>query len=170
MDHNTLFKLIYTFILGVFIALLFGVGTAAFYEAPKAPEYPVSSTEYKMSDPTVEEQKAQKIRDEKFQSEMKDYDTKNRAYSKNVSIILLVLAVFSVVIAFAAVSIVGFLSDGILLGGLFTLLHGLVRGFAADDNKYLFVATTIAVAVVLYLGYRRFIQTPRSASAKPTKK
>ena len=61
MEHNTLFKLVYTFILGIVIALFFGIGIAAFYEQPKPPEYESSTALYKTSEPSVEQQKIDHI-------------------------------------------------------------------------------------------------------------
>lgn len=166
MEHNTLFKLVYTFILGIVIALFFGIGIAAFYEQPKPPEYESSTALYKTSEPSVEQQKIDQAQQQKFDACMKEYQDKNKSYERNVSIILLVLAVASVVVAFAATARLGFLTDGMLLGALFTLIHGLIRGFSADDNKYLFVAATVAVCVVLYLGYRRFLRMPKKSTKK----
>ncbi len=166
MEHNTLFKLVYTFILGIVIALLFGVGIAAFYEAPKPPEYSVPASYYKDTGPTPEELKVQQAQQQQYDTEMKAFNKDRSSYEKNVSIVLLSLAVLSVVVAFVVTKRLGFLSDGILLGGLLTLLHGLMRGFSADDNKYLFVATLVSVVVVLYLGYRRFLNQPKMHRSK----
>ncbi|MEO5691254.1 MAG: hypothetical protein ABIQ64_03650 [Candidatus Saccharimonadales bacterium] len=161
MEHNTLFKLIYTLILGVAITLFVGVGVQAFYEPPKSPEYPTSQAMYKAEAPTPEEQKAQK----QYEVAMSDYSKSRQTYERNVSMVLVGLAVVVIAIGLTFSRQIGFLSDGILLGGLFTLLHSLIRGFAAEDSKFLFVVATVAVATILFLGYRRF-----SHVGSPTKK
>lgn len=48
------------------------------------------------------------------------------------------------------------INGGIMLGGLFTLFYGLMRGFASQDSKYSFVAVSVGLVIVLFLGYRRF--------------
>ena len=49
-------------------------------------------------------------------------------------------------------------SDGIMFGGLITLVHSIIRGAIADNEQYLFVATFISLVVVAYLGYRCFVR------------
>jgi hypothetical protein len=50
------------------------------------------------------------------------------------------------------------MADGVMLGGLFTLLYSLGRGFASESSKYVFAVTTMGLAIVLYLGYHRFVR------------
>jgi len=169
MEHNTLFRLVYTFISGVVIALFFGIGVQAFYEPPKAPEfgYPSAAIGSKDAIPSEAEIQKQQEMQRQFESEQKAYDKVHQEYSRNVAIILLVLAVVAVAAAFAAAPKAAFLSDGVLLGGLFTLLHSIVRGFSANDTKTLFAISTVAVVIVLYLGYRRFLRpAPSTKNAR----
>lgn len=165
MEHNTIFRVIYTLILGIVIAFFFGIGVQAFYEAPKAPEYP-SFTPYKSAELNVEQRAEQEARDRQYESDMRAYDEQRKPYERNVAIILMSLAVVTVVSAFVLAPRIGFLSDGVLLGGLFTVLHSIVRGMMVDDTKFLFVMVTIAVVVVLALGYRRFISHPEKVTSK----
>lgn len=153
MEHNTFFKLIYTLILGVVLALFLGVGVSAFYEPPEAPEYPFMASAYKENQPQSE---ADLHKLEQYEKDMRAYEEVRQVYERNVSVILLLLAIATIAIGLIFARQIGFLSDGILLGGLFTLVHALIRGFAAEDSKYLFAAASVAVVVVLYLGYRRF--------------
>ena len=53
------------------------------------------------------------------------------------------------------------MANGILLGGLFTLVYGVARGFVSRDTTALFLTLTIALALVMVLGFRRFRQPPR---------
>ncbi len=165
MEHNTLFKLIYTLILGVVITLFVGVGVQAFYEPPKSPEYPRSEILYKTGNLTEQDQKAQKD----YEVAMDAYNDVRQTYERNVSMVLVGLAVGVISIGLLFSRQIGFLSDGILLGGLFTLVHALIRGFAAEDSKFLFVVASIAVAMILFLGYRRFTIAD-AATKKKSKK
>lgn len=165
MEHNSLFKLIYTLILGVVITLFVGVGVQAFYEPPKSPAYPESASFYKTETPSPEDQKAQK----QYERAMNDYTETRQTYERNVSMILVGLAVLVIGIGLVFSRQIGFLSDGILLGGLFTLLHALIRGFAAEDSKFLFLASSVAVAAILFLGYRRFSMRAAPVTKKSKK-
>lgn len=161
MEHNTLFKLIYTFFLGLVIAIFFGVGIQAFYESPKSPEYPMSKPGMsKTGEYSEQEFAAQQKEQDKFNQEMKSFETTRHSYERNVSILLLIFAVGTVTIGLVFSSRFGFLSDGVLLGGLFTLVHSLIRGSQVSDEKYMFIATSVSLAVVLFLGYRRFVKQP----------
>ena len=54
------------------------------------------------------------------------------------------------------------IADGIMLGGLFSVLYSLGRSFASEDSKYTFVVVTIGLIVAIYLGYHRFIRAPKT--------
>lgn len=48
------------------------------------------------------------------------------------------------------------MANGILLGGLFTLVYGVARGFVSRDTTTLFITLSVALALVMVLGFRRF--------------
>ena len=60
----------------------------------------------------------------------------------------------------------GVIADGLLLGGIFTLLYGVGRGMDTDSNKYRFLVATIGLAVTLVLGYVKFSRHPLVESKK----
>ena len=74
--------------------------------------------------------------------------------------ILLVAAVALVAVSIFVGARSKLFADGIMLGGLITLVHSIIRGANADNKMYLFVATTISLVIVAYLGYHRFIAKP----------
>lgn len=160
MEHSTVFRLIYTLILGIVIALFVGVGVQAFYEPPKHPEFANVETSYKAETPSPEQQEAQR----KYDNDLKAYNEQQQKYEKNVSAILVLLAVVVIAIGITFTKQFGFLSDGILLGGLFTLVHSLIRGLGAEDSKFLFLIASVAVATILFLGYKKFI--PKHSARK----
>jgi hypothetical protein len=44
------------------------------------------------------------------------------------------------------------------MGGVFTLLYGIVRGFMSENDKYRFLVVTIGLIIAIVLGYIRFIK------------
>ncbi len=63
------------------------------------------------------------------------------------------------------------LSNGILLGGAFTMLYAVVSAFISDAGLLRFVVVTIALAVTIAIGYLRFVRgrrTPERTSATPS--
>ncbi len=153
MHEQRILKLIYTFFLGVLIALFIGVGISTFYPTPKAPENPVELTYYK--EPNEQQQEEIRQYDQQMQTFEQD---KMRPYSRNVSIIALVGAVLLLASSILLEKKVKLIADGIMLGGLFTLFYSIGRGFAANDDKYSFVIITVSLGLVIYLGYHRFIK------------
>lgn len=160
MDNKTL-TIVYTFFLGLILALFIGLGISTFYAGPKAPEYPVETQVYS-KEPTAEQER---VRNE-YELAFKSYEKENQVYSRNVSMIALTGAIFLLVVGFVFEKRNQVIANGMLLGGVFTLLYSIVRGFVSQDTKYTFVAVSVGLVVALYLGYRRFAYSETNAKAK----
>jgi len=159
-----LIKYIYTFFLAVLVVTFVGVGIAAFYKSPKMPEYPIG-----LSYPAMEEKSTESaaIRTQqiKYEKQQRDFQNKNEAYSKNVSTISVIGALLILILSITLLSKIDFISDGLLLGGVFTLGYAIIRGFGAGDEIFRFIVVTIGLATALFLGYWRFVR-----NLKPSKK
>jgi len=155
-------ELIYTLFLALLIALFFGLGVSAFYTAPKAPEFPaVLSTPAAVKDITVSQtgqSQAQIDAQTKYDQEQKDYTTKSNTYNRNVSVITLGLAVLALVLSLSSLNSIYVISNGLLLGGVFTLIYSIVRGFLTADTQYRFLIVTVGLLITLALGYIKFIK------------
>jgi hypothetical protein len=162
MEDNKVLKLVYTFFIGILIAIFVGVGIATFYPGPSAPQWPVELNTMG-KEPTAVEEQIQKTFDIKMQA----YQEKSKPYNQNVSVITLLASVFLLGLSIALEKKIKIIADGIMLGGLFTLLYSIGRGFASENTKYVFITVTIGLAVALYLGYHKFVKTdtkkPKSA-------
>lgn len=158
MDEAKILKLVYTFFLGLLLALFVGFGTNTFYTAPVAPEYPASldTLGKELTTKQIEVQNS-------YEKQSRDFETKKmQPYHRNVSVITLVAAVILLVISLIVEKgKAHIINGGIMLGGLFTLFYGLMRGFASQDSKYSFVAVSVGLVIVLLLGYRRFSDKQR---------
>jgi VIT1/CCC1 family predicted Fe2+/Mn2+ transporter len=53
------------------------------------------------------------------------------------------------------------LSNGILLGGVFTMVYGVVAAFISDAGLLRFAVVTAALAVTIAIGYLRFVRGRR---------
>lgn len=151
--EDKLLRLVYTFFLGLIIALFVGMGISTFYAAPTMPDYPIQTAPAMDSSPESKEFiKTQQEYDEKY----KKFDKESQVYHRNVSIISLVGAVALVALGLVSERKNRVIANGILMGGIFVLIYSIGRGVASTDTKYTFIAVCISLAVVLYLGYRRF--------------
>ncbi len=82
-------------------------------------------------------------------------------YNRNVSIITLSTAMVLLAASLAFEKKIKIIADGVLLGGVFTLLYSLGRSFASGDTKYTFADVSIGLAVAIYLGYHRFVKVQK---------
>lgn len=165
MDDKIL-KIVYTFFLGIILALFVGLGISTFYTGPTMPEYPVTSPEFR--EPARLDTEAQRQYDTQYQ----EYNEQYQTYHRNVSIISLIAAVVLLVISFLFDARNKVIANGILLGGVFTLIYSIGRGLVSEDSKYTFVAVAISLLIVLYLGYRRFAPSTltKPVATKKTKR
>lgn len=155
-------RAIYTLFIGILLALFVGLGIAAFYEKPKQPEYlttpPVTKPIMPGSTDSAQLQMEEQKHQEEYNKQWKAYQEKEQNYSKNVSIISLVAAIIILIISLTLFKNLLLISDGLLLGGVFTLMYSIVRGFETDNNKFRFIIVSIGLIISLILGYIKFIK------------
>ena len=159
-DRDMMIKFLYSLFLGILVALFIGLGIAAFYEAPKAPEYPVllETRPVATEDGKVTETEEQKAARLQYDKEQKQYQEDFSAYNRNVSIIAMISAVIVLVVSLTLTAKIQLISDGLLLGGVFTLLYSVIRGFMAEDTKYRFIVVAVGLIASLIIGYLKFIR------------
>lgn len=161
MEDSKILKILYTFFLGILIALFVGVGINTFYIAPEEPKYPTITTTAK--EPNTTEQAAL---DAKYNRAYDAFNEKFATYNRNVSIIAITAAVLLLAASIVYEKRIRFISDGIMLGGLFTLIYSIGRGLASGDSKYTFIMISVSLVVVLFLGYHRFVKPSEKTSKK----
>lgn len=153
-------RVLYTIFFAILISLFVGLGIAAFYPAPEAPDYPTILNETRPDTDTNEIKRA----DSKYNKAQKDYEEKRGVYARNVSIISLTAAIIILVLAFVFVNKkIIVLSDGLLLGGVLTLLYSIINGFGSPDEKFRFIVVTIGLIVAFVLGYLKFSKSEQSS-------
>jgi predicted histidine transporter YuiF (NhaC family) len=156
-------KFIYTLFIGILFATLVGVGIAAFYPNPKMPDYPISTdlslAGQKQSEAQTKRMEAQQ---RKYDVALKEYQKKEQEYSKNVSIVSLVAAIIALVISLTIFKSLLMIADGLLLGGLLTLIYSIIRGFSTEDNMFRFVVVAIGFVIAIIIGYLKFIPSTKT--------
>jgi len=162
-------KVIYAFFVGLLLSVFVGVGVSAFYPAPEQPKYPESLQTYGKDIP-AEQTDAQADAQREYDRNFETYRDESATYNRNVSIIVLVAAILFVSFSLVYARKIQVIADGILLGGIFTLLYSIGRSFEADDTKYTFVVVAVGLVIALFLGYLRFIKPQEDSSIKKTAK
>jgi len=144
-------KYVYMVFLAILTAIFVGVSISVFYPQPEPPSYPAELT-YANKEPITQQTEVQRV----FDTKQRAWEERMKTYNRNVSIITLITAVVLVVVGTLLGNKLAVIPDGIVLGGVFTLLYSLGRGFAAQNSKYVFMVATISMIVALALGYTRF--------------
>ncbi len=155
-------RLIYTFFLSLLIALFVGLGIDAFYPGPAMPEY---SKEFEtMSRPDCVESPEQKEARISYEQATKEYQSESRTYNKNVSILSLSSAILMLILSLTSFKRIKMISDGILLGGVFTTVYSIIRVLMSEDSKFRFLVVSLGLAIALILGYIKFIRNKKRGS------
>ena len=155
-------KIIYTIFIGVFFAALVGVGIAAFYPEPKPPQYPSAlkiPREGGLNQPVFEELKKEQ---EEYDKAEKAFQEKMEVYNRNVSIIAIVASIVTLMVSLTLFKKIFLIADGLLLGGVLTILYSIIRGFGSGNNKFQFIIVSIGFVISLVLGYIKFIKPAKT--------
>lgn len=149
---------IYTLFIGVFLVLFVGVGISAFYPAPKYPDMPASIKYEQLPEAGVKESPKKIAQRKEYDKAQEAFSIKSQKYERNVSMIAVIAAVIFVAASLTLLKTIYLIADGILLGGVLTLLYGTIRGFNTNDTRFLFVVVSVGLAISLLLGYIKFIK------------
>ncbi len=152
-------RTVYVVFVGIIIAAFVGVGILAFYPEPKAPEPPLS-IKYPQNIQITDTAALNQVREEEtvYDNTFKQYQAQEQLYNRNVSIISIVISVLILTASLTALQKILIIADGSVLGGVLTLLYGIVRGFGAEDNRFRFIVVSIGLIISLALGYLKFIR------------
>lgn len=155
-------KVIYTFFLGIILALFVGVGVSVFMEAPPWPE-PPTAIKYGPDGELSEDDRAAQ---EEYDRQVKSHQEVEQRYNRNISIAVTIFAVIFLAVGVGLSHKLDVVADGVLLGGVFTLLYAMGRGLASDDEIYRFIVVSVGLLTALGLGWWKFVK----ANPKPVKK
>ena len=171
-DLQTLFAIF----LGLMVTAFVGVGVYTFYPPPdKQYRDQIISLDRQQAairnsrpDPALtpdDRARIQKLVDER--NKVQDISRKSgETWAGRTSIILVSLATLAMVIALVGVAQLPVISNGLLLGGVFTMLYGVGWVIASGTSTTRFIVMTFALAITLALGYLRFVRRRASVETQ----
>ncbi len=162
-------RIIYTFLVGIFLAIFVGVGIAAFYKEPTYPEMPAVLKYCTSEAKNVGEFTEFKAQAEAFDKAELAFRDQEKTYNRNVAIIAIISATILVVASLTLLKKIYLIADGILLGGVFTLIYSVMRGFGAQDTMFQFFVVSVGLIISLVLGYVKFISPTLAPAQKKAK-
>ena len=130
-------RVLYSIGLGIIIVLFVGLGIATFYPAPE------------LSSLANLDSAARQAAIDAHQSAMHDYN-------RNVTVAALVSALLILGASIWTESRKPLFAGGFLLGGMLTLIYGLMRGLTSGVTAVAFFSVAVGLFVVVYLGHQRF--------------
>jgi hypothetical protein len=152
--ENKVLKIIFTLFIGVMVALFVGFGIEAFYPSPLYPDI-------------VWEENMTAAQEAAMQAAQTAYDEAVRVRYQIVSIVITAVAVIIMVGSMFLEKRNRTLTNGLLLGGLFSLVYGSTVGFGAGSAMVTFITVGIGLIAVIVVGVRRF--GPSREAAEPAK-
>ncbi|MDD2696978.1 MAG: hypothetical protein PHE52_02375 [Candidatus Pacebacteria bacterium] len=148
-------KPIYTLFLAFLIALFVGLGIDTFHPGPTAPKYPVELENVENCCEETPEQHALRV---EFNENQRQFQEEFKAYSRVVSIVSLIAAIIILVLSLTLLAKIKMIADGILLGGVFTIIYSIMRGLMTEDSQFRFLIVTAGIIIAFVLGYIKFIR------------
>lgn len=163
---------IFSFFLGLMVLAFIGVGVNTFYPQP-------SDAFQKQLQPLYNEQSqiqvkgttpspADQARLAEIQKQIDDLNAKEQVasegWARTTSIILVLFATLVMGISLIRSEQLRVVSNGLLLGGLFTMVYGAGWTIFSGTSYLRFFVVLFALAVALALGYIKFVWLRQSAS------
>jgi hypothetical protein len=170
-------QLVFTIFLGLMLTAFFGVGVYTFHPPP-AREYDEALQQLHRDQQDVRKMRSDTelsaaARDSlaNIQSEIREFEDARRERSEgwatSTSIVLVILATISMAVSLVRADQLRILSNGLLLGGVFTMLYGTGWIIASGDSRMRFWVMTAALVITVGLGYLRFVRTKGEAVSRP---
>ncbi len=160
-------RTIFSFFLGLMLTAFAGVGVYTFHPPPDRHEAELRDLG----------RREQAIHESRPRGELTDADRQQlqqisrqrdglveaaaaarKPWGRSTSITLIVFATLAMAISLVRADQLPVISNGLLLGGLFTMLYGVGWIIATDSSVARFVVMTGALIITLGLGYVRFVR------------
>ena len=161
-------RVVYVLAIAVALVLLVVAGVEAFYPAPQYPEYPgyPEYPRYTMppldyDSPEYEELQQQwNEAQEEYQQALEAYEREAAVHGRNIFFVVLPLGVVFAIGGTFLQRRLDIFGAGLILGGIGTMIFAIVPYDL--DTKLRFVGIAVALAVLVFVGYKVFLSLRRS--------
>lgn len=172
--QNYALQTIFSFFLGLMVLAFIGIGVNTFYESPDQRNQPELDKLYRQQEqinraavgkaftPAQEAENA--AVQEKIDALQKDLEAKRQIWARNTSIVLIVFATLVMGISLIRSEQLRVISNGLLLGGLLTMIYGSGWVIFSGQSTARFAVIVFAFVVTLALGYLKFARQHDEAS------
>jgi hypothetical protein len=174
MKRDAGLRTIFSFFLGLMLTAFVGVGVYTFHRPPEQFDSQIRDlarreATIRNSRPTSELTAADQDRIQEIdrqRRELVDAATEARKpWGRSTSVILIVFATLIMAVSLVRADQLPVISNGLLLGGLFTMLYGVGWIVATDTSIARFLVMSAALVITLGLGYVRFVRRGATSPA-----
>lgn len=169
---------IFSFFLGLMVLAFIGVGVNTFYPSP-SDQFTLRQQELQRQLEAAQNKApqgsytaTQQAAVTSLQTEIDDLNNRQAAaekdWAKLTSIILVIFATFVMAISLVRSDQLRVLSNGLLLGGLFTMLYGTGWVIFSGNSTARFAVISFALLVSIALGYVKFVRQRASQTGSST--
>ena len=166
--QNTGLQIIFSIFLGLMVAAFIGVGVYTFYPPPET-KYQEQLQDLYRQQEDIERFKdstkltaAERAQLRETQDKIRALEDKQSAereiWGRNTSIVLITFATIVMSISLIRAEQLPVISNGLLLGGVFTMIYGVGWIIATGTSYARFAVMTIALVITLVLGWVRFVR------------
>ncbi len=158
-------RTIFAFFLGLMLTAFVGVGVYTFHPPPEQFDRELRDVRrresaIRASRPSDQLSTAERDEIQKLEVRREELATAaaeaRKPWGRSTSVILIVFATLAMAVSLVRADQLPGISNGVLLGGLFTMLYGVGWIIATDTSMIRFLVITAALAITLGLGYVRF--------------
>lgn len=164
---NAGLQIIFSIFLGIMVMAFIGVGVYTFYPPPDPAGqeelqelYRQQEDVQRFKDPTAltdaERDRLTEVQD-KIRVVEDRLAAQREVWGRNTSIILIAFATLTMAISLIRAEQLPVISNGLLLGGVFTMIYGVGWIVATGTSRARFFVMTVALVITLVLGYVRFV-------------
>ncbi|PKQ17010.1 MAG: hypothetical protein CVT67_02385 [Actinobacteria bacterium HGW-Actinobacteria-7] len=174
---NNALQIIFSFFLGLMVLALIGIGVNTFYPSPQSGTDKAQQKLYseqqlldrKSSGTTMSA--ADQARYAELQKEIDALNNRTQdamqGWQRNTSIVLIVFATLVMSVSLVRSEQLRVISNGLLLGGLFTMVYGVGWMISSGESIARFVVIVFAFGVTVALGYLKFVRSREEVQAPP---
>lgn len=162
---NNALQIIFSFFLGLMVLAFIGIGVNTFYPQPKTYDDQLEKLYQEQSRvggkdgiSTPAEEAQMKRLDDQISELQKKQRAEMEIWARNTSIVLIVFATLVMAISLVRSEQLRVISNGLLLGGLFTMVYGVGWVLFSGQSAMRFFVILFAFAITLGLGYLKFVR------------
>ena len=159
---------IFSFFLGLMVLAFIGIGVNTFYPQPEYRENPEIRELYRQQEQIwnnnregelspADQAKVDEIQEQINVLQAEEEEVR-QVWSRNTSIVLIIFATAVMGISLVRSDQLRVISNGLLLGGLFTMVYGVGWIIASGESIARFGVIVFALFVTMALGYLKFVR------------